>query len=192
MKTLVKTLVALTAGVVMTATAQANNNYVSNAYVSSESVNPYYADNHTGQAYVGAKGGVYNGYGSKAVEDADDPVAYGVYAGYHFDKSFGVEAEYMKSNAGDYDMDAYGAYGTYRHYFKNNNLNNLYAKGKLGFTNSEISDGVLEGSDISGGVGLGFQATPNIDIEGEYSRIFDDQDTDVNVDALTIGARLKF
>lgn len=189
MKALVKTLLALTAGVVMASTAQANNNYASNAYVSSESVNPYYADSHTGQAYVGAKGGVYNSYGNSNLDDKD-PVAYGVYAGYHFDKSFGVEAEYMKSKSGDYDMDAYGAYGTYRHYFKNNN--NLYAKGKLGFTNSEISDGVLEGSDISGGIGLGFQAAPNLDIEGEYSRIFDDQDTEVNVDALTIGARLKF
>ena len=183
MKTLQKTLLALTAGSLMTVGAQAAVSY---------------GNGYTGQPYVGAKVGQFD----VDVDGADDPTAYGVYAGYNFDPNFGMEVEYVGSddadyNNGDIDAKTYGAYGTYRYAFPNTNV---YAKGKLGVAKTEVegdytavsgldSTRVNYSSDdtsLAGGVGLGYNVNPNFGVEAEYDMLGSDNDL------MTIGANLKF
>lgn len=181
MKTLQKTLLTLAAGSLLTVGAQAATSY-SNGY--------------TGQPYVGAKVGQFD----LDINNADDPTAYGVYGGYNFDSTFGVEAEYVGSDDADYrngDLDAktYGAYGTARYQFPNTGL---YAKGKLGVAKTEVegdyTNGLVKVSNsssdtgIAGGVGLGYSVNPNFGVEAEYSMM----DSDVDATLLTVGAQLKF
>lgn len=180
MKTLQKTLIALAAGSVVTMGAQAAVTYGSG---------------YAGQPYIGVKAGQFNV--DEDGVDTDDPTAYGVYGGYNFDPNFGIEAEYIGSDdadfevdgiEGEYDVKTYGAYGTYRYTFP---TTGIYAKGKLGVAKSEIS-GDAEGDDtgIAGGVGLGYNVNSNLAIEGEYAMYPSIDDTDI--DAITIGAHLKF
>lgn len=151
-----------------------------------------------GQPYVGAKVGQF----LVDADGVDDLTAFGIYAGYHFTPEFSVEAEYVGSseesvNANgvnlDYDFKTYGIYGAYRYAFPNTAL---YVKGKLGFAKAEV-DVETSGygfrfsesssdTGLAGGIGLGYSVTPNIAIEGEYAIIEQD------VDALTIGANIKF
>ena len=150
------------------------------------------------QPYVGAKVGQF----LVDADGLDDLTAYGVYAGYNFTPELSVEVEYMGSSEEsvnmygvnvDYDFKTYGIYGAYRYTFPNTAL---YAKGKLGFAKAEVNveasrPGVRvseSNSDtgIAGGIGLGYSISPNIAIEGEYAIIEQD------VDALTIGANIKF
>ncbi|MEJ6066492.1 porin family protein [Psychrobacter sp. 16-Bac2893] len=179
MKTLQKTLIALAAGSLLSMGAQAAVSY---------------GNGYTGQPYVGAKVGQFD----LDVDGADDPTAYGVYAGYNFDPNFGMEAEFVGSGDADYrggDIDAktYGAYGTYRYAFPNTGL---YAKGKLGVARTEIEAtgtspaGVYNGSNkdtsLAGGVGLGYSVNPNFSVEAEYDKLGSD------ADLMTVGAQLKF
>ncbi|WP_201537590.1 porin family protein [Psychrobacter immobilis] len=179
MKTLQKTLLALAAGSLLTVTAQAAVGY---------------GNGYTGQPYVGAKVGQFD----LDIDGADDPTAYGVYAGYNFDPNFGIEAEYVGSDDADYrggDIDAktYGAYGTYHYAFPNTGL---YAKGKLGVAKTEVEAdynvGALKVSrsdddtSLAGGVGLGYNVNPNFGVEAEYDMLGSD------TDLMTVGANLKF
>ncbi|MBH0063602.1 MULTISPECIES: porin family protein [Psychrobacter] len=181
MKILQKTLITLAAGSLLSMGAQAATSY-SNGY--------------TGQPYIGAKVGQFD----LDIDNADDPTAYGVYGGYNFDSTFGVEAEYVGSDDADYrngDLDAktYGAYGTARYQFPNTGL---YAKGKLGVAKTEVegdyTNGLVKVSNsssdtgIAGGVGLGYSVNPNFGVEAEYSMM----DSDVDAKLLTVGAQLKF
>lgn len=178
MKTLQKTLLALAAGSLLTVTAQAAVGY---------------GNGYTGQPYVGAKVGQFD----LDIDGADDPTAYGVYAGYNFDPNFGVEAEYVGSDDADYrggDIDAktYGAYGTYRYAFPNTGL---YAKGKLGVAKTEVeasnttlglSNGSRDDTNLAGGVGLGYSVNNDLSVEAEYDMLGND------ADLMTVGAQLKF
>ncbi|MGP9830272.1 porin family protein [Psychrobacter sp. AOP1-A1-60] len=183
MRNIQKVLLTLTAGSLLTVGAQAATSY-SNGY--------------TGQPYVGAKVGQFD----LDIDNADDPTAYGVYGGYNFDSTFGVEAEYVGSDDADYrngDLDAktYGAYGTARYQFPNTGL---YAKGKLGVAKTEVegegdyTNGAVRVSNstsdtgIAGGVGLGYSVNPDFGVEAEYSVM----DSDVDAKLLTVGAQLKF
>lgn len=183
MKNLQKALLAVIAGSVMTMSAQAAISY------------------GAGQSYVGVKAGKF----MVDTDGLDDPTAYGVYAGYNFDTNFGAEIEYVGSsdtdvnigNSGinaEYDLKTYGAYGTYRYAFPNSGL---YAKGKLGLAKAEInasrSDSFgnsesLSGSDsgLAGGIGLGYNVTPNVGVEAEYDYVAED------ITLLTVGAHYKF
>lgn len=187
MKALHKTLIALAAGTLMTAGAQAAVNY-NTGYVA--------------QPYVGAKVGKFNVDINAANTTNDDPMAYGIYGGYNFDPNFGVEAEYVGSDKadliykglkGEYDAKSYGVYGTYRYGIPNTGI---YAKGRLGIAKTEV-DGSVKGiatdykysndeTSLAGGVGLGFQPAANFAVEANYDRLGGD------VDMMSIGAHVKF
>lgn len=152
----------------------------------------------TGSPYVGVKAGKF-----MVDEDGlDDLNALGGVIGYQMNPNVGIEAEYNGSKEksiklNDFDVDYsfknYGVYGTYRYDFNNTNL---YAKGKLGLAKAEAKATATKGAvsssakesdtGVAGGLGLGYQFTPNIAIEGEYAIITSD------VDALTIGAKYQF
>ena len=178
MKTLQKTILALATGSLLTVGAKAAVTY---------------GNGYTGQPYVGAKIGQFD----LDIDNADDPTAYGIYAGYNFDPNFGMEAEYVGSDdadfrGGDIDAKTYGAYGTYRYAFPNTGL---YAKGKLGVAKTEVEAsntvaGLYDGSDddtnLAGGVGLGYAVNPDFSVEAEYDMLGSD------ADLMTVGAQLKF
>lgn len=155
------------------------------------------------QPYVGVKVGQYD------VENyAKKGFSYGIYGGYNFDRNFGVEAEYQSSrptvfenevnNAKfntEYQVKSYGAYGTYRFHFVDMPF---YAKAKLGVARTEFdakSTGVLSGfiqpvsthkTKPSGGLGLGYAPTPNLNIEAGYNL------TTADVKQVTVGAHFAF
>lgn len=175
MNTLQKTLLALATGSLLTVSAQAAVGY---------------GNGYTGQPYAGLKVGQFD----LDESGADDPTAYGVYAGYNFDPNFGVEVEYVGSDDADYyngDIDAktYGAYGTYRYAFPNTGV---YAKGKLGIAKTEVEGNstTISMSDdetsLAGGVGLGYAVNRDFSVEAEYDMLGSD------TDLMTIGAHLKF
>lgn len=175
MNTLQKTLLALATGSLLTVSAQAAVGY---------------GNGYTGQPYAGLKVGQFD----LDESGADDPTAYGVYAGYNFDPNFGIEVEYVGSDDADYyngDIDAktYGAYGTYRYAFPNTGV---YAKGKLGIAKTEVEGNstTISMSDdetsLAGGVGLGYAVNRDFSVEAEYDMLGSD------TDLMTIGAHLKF
>lgn len=181
MNTLQKSLITLAAGSLLTVGAQAAVNY---------------GGGYVGQPYVGVKAGQMKTDIDNF--DTDKPTAYGVYAGYNFDPNFGMEVEYMGTDKadltrgafkGEYDAKTYGAYGTYRYYFPNTGL---YGKGKLGIARTEaegtagIWDVSQKETSLAGGVGLGFQPSPNLGIEAEYAKAGSDSDL------ITLGAHIKF
>lgn len=182
MKTLNKTLLALVTGTLMTAGANAALYTNTTGYV--------------GQPYVGVKAGQFN----FDVADADKPTAYGVYGGYNFTPNFGAEVEYVGSSKADYNVggvkvDEYkaqtiGAYGTYRY---NMPASPIYAKGKLGFAQTKFDSANFNDSDetgIAGGLGLGYNVSPNMSLEAEYDMLPSVKDVDANL--WTIGAHMKF
>ena len=190
MNTLWKALITLATGSLITMSAQAAMTYGS----------------YTTQPYVGIKVGQFDlDFDIDGADlDVDNPTAYGIYAGFYFDSSFGMEVEYVGSGdadisvagfKGDIDAKNYGAYGTYRHAFPNTGL---YAKGKLGFAKTEVEGNLTDGmsvmslsiSDkgIAGGLGLGYEINPDFNIEAEYVIM----DSDVDAKLLTVGAHLKF
>lgn len=182
MNTLQKALIALSVGSLLSVSAQA-------------------AVNYAGQPYVGVKAGKF----MVDADDLDDPTAYGIYAGYNFDPNFGAEVEYVGSSdtdidtgtrllKGEYDLKAYGAYGTYRYQFPNTGL---YAKGKLGFAKAEIDASLSDvlgntisesdsDSGVAGGIGLGYNFNPSMSVEAEYDYVAED------ITLLTLGAHIKF
>ena len=185
MKTLNKTLIALALGSLVSVGAQAAFDYSS------------------GEPYVGVKAGQFN----FDVDGADDPVAYGVYAGYNFDNNFGAEIEYVGSDEEDFyngniDAKTYGAYGTYRYMFQDTGM---YAKAKLGVARTEVEgdyttlvatsptttvetsvSGEEKDTRLAGGLGLGYAVNPQFGVEAEYDFLSSD------VDLWTVGATFKF
>lgn len=154
-----------------------------------------YGSSSAGQVYVGVKAGLLD------ADFADKKTtAYGVYGGYNFDQTFGVEAEYLTTSTKSYDKDAkryeydaksLGAYGTYRYHVPNTTI---YLKGKLGMTKTEIDNRgvgfvdthISDKTSLAGGVGAGFQITQNVGVEAGYSYL--NADTKV----LGVGAYFAF
>ncbi len=218
MKTLQKTLLALVAGSLVSAGAQAAL---------------FSGADYAGTPYAGVKIGQY----SPDESDIDDAVSYGVYGGYKFTNQFGIEAEYLTTNDSDIDIDdagiddlvndlinnsqlpvgttvdanleysasVLGLYGTYDYAFPNTAL---YAKGRLGIaknkididSNVKVSNGVItetasaseSASDtgIAGGLGLGYNFNPMASVEAMYN--FYPEVEDTSVSGITIGAHFKF
>ena len=181
MKTLTKTLLAVTASTLFTAGANAAL-YTNTGYA--------------GQAYFGAKAGQLSADVDNV--DTDNATAYGVYAGYQFDPNWGAEVEYMGTDnadatrglaKGEYDAKTYGAYGTYKYNFP---ASPVYGKAKLGVAKTEVSGNVgasnfsQDDTSLAGGVGLGYNATPNLAFEAEYDYL----NSDANL--WTVGAHYKF
>lgn len=178
-----KTIIALATGVVLTTSA---------------------AHATGGQPYFGAKIGQFDVDADDSDINLDKPTAYGVYGGYSFNKNLAVEAEYIKSSDADVTVDGFddksefnaetiGLYGVYR-YNLPNQLDALYVKGKLGVARSKVdakgADSVYD-SGVAGGLGLGYDLTNNVSIEGEYTKLPDPAD-DASSDLWTIGAHYRF
>ena len=187
MKTLQKTLLALAAGTLMTAGAQAAVNY----------------GNMAAQPYIGAKVGQYDLDGAK-----DKGTSYGVYGGAKFTPNFGVEAEYLTTSDEDfndvqeYSADTYGLYATADYAFPN--TGGLYGKGRLGVAKNEVdlesksnlvkvtSSGSETG--VAGGLGLGYNIAPNASIEAMYNWYpsIETDGEDLDASGVTLGAHFKF
>ena len=193
MKLLQKTLLAVTAGAFMTVGAQAAMNY------------------NTAEPYLGVKVGQYDLDGAE-----DEATSYGVYGGAKFTPNFGVEAEYMTTSDEDfktgtftnseYNGEMYGLYATGNYYFPN--TNGIYAKGRVGVaknevevdskvsgTNAKISSGSESETGIAGGLGLGYDFTPNAAVEIAYDwypSVDDVAGEDLDASGITLGANFKF
>lgn len=181
MKTLSKTLLALSASSLMVMSA--------NAAIS-------YGNTAAAQPYVGVKVGQI---------DADQidgkNTAYGVYGGYNFDQNFGIEAEFIGSDSKDFnvgnrpvegDVKSYGVYGTYNYNFINTPF---YAKGKLGVAKTEVDVNSRDATPynvnsdktgLAGGVGIGYKPTSNVGVEASYSYLSKD------ATMIGLGAHLTF
>ena len=182
MKLLQKTLLAVTAGALMSVGAQAAVTY-GNAM--------------TAQPYIGAKIGQYD------LDNAsDEATSYGIYGGAKFTPNWGVEAEYMTTSDEDFDSareysaDTYGLYGTYDYTFPGSQM---YAKGRLGISKNEVDvDGYGSESDtgIAGGVGLGYNLASNAAVEIAYDWYPTVDDVaykgDLDASGITLGANFKF
>lgn len=180
MKTL-KTLLAVSASSLLAMSA--------NAAIS-------YGNSADAQPYVGAKIGQVD---AKQINGKN--TAYGIYAGYNFDQNFGVEAEFVGSdakefNAGVYpvkgDVKSFGAYGTYRYNFINTPF---YAKGKLGVAKTKVDvtsrnattySNKSDKTSLAGGVGVGFKPLANVGIGASYNYLSED------ANAISLGAHLAF
>ncbi|WP_019672095.1 porin family protein [Psychrobacter lutiphocae] len=197
MKLLQKTLLALAAGSLMTVGAQAAINY---------------GNGMTAQPYIGAKIGQYDLDKAK-----DEAFSYGIYGGAKFTPIFGIEAEYMTTNKEDfaknalnrskYEADVYGLYGTAEYLFPGSNM---YAKGRVGVAknkvkmknrmiagNTLVSNRSESDTGIAGGVGLGYNFTPNAAVELAYDWYPKVKDIgyngrDLKAEGLTLGANFKF
>ena len=180
MKTL-KTLLAVSASSLLAMSA--------NAAIS-------YGNSADAQPYVGAKIGQVD---AKQINGKN--TAYGIYAGYNFDQNFGVEAEFVGSDAKEFnagmspvkgDVKSFGAYGTYRYNFINTPF---YAKGKLGIAKTKVDvtsrDAIAysnksDKTSLAGGVGVGFKPLANVGIEASYNYLSED------ANAISLGAHLAF
>ncbi len=191
MKTLQKALLALVAGSLMSVGAQAAFNY------------------NTAQPYLGVKVGQYDLDGAE-----DEATSYGVYGGAKFTPNFGVEAEYMTTSDEDfktgpltkseYNGEVYGLYATGYYHFPN--TNGIYAKGRVGVAKNEVEvdskvadfdvyDGSESETGIAGGVGFGYDFTPNAAVEIAYDwypSIDDVAGKDLDASGFTLGANFKF
>lgn len=180
MKTL-KTLLAVSASSLLAMSA--------NAAIS-------YGNSADAQPYVGAKIGQVD---AKQINGKN--TAYGIYAGYNFDQNFGVEAEFVGSDAKEFnagmspvkgDVKSFGAYGTYRYNFINTPF---YAKGKLGIAKTKVDvtsrnattySNKSDKTSLAGGVGVGFKPLPNVGVEASYNYLSED------ANAISLGAHLAF
>ena len=181
MKTL-KTLLAVSASSLLAMSA--------NAAIS-------YGNSADAQPYVGAKIGQVD---AKQINGKN--TAYGIYAGYNFDQNFGVEAEFVGSDAKEFnagmspvkgDVKSFGAYGTYRYNFINTPF---YAKGKLGIAKTKVDvtgrkatasySNKSDETSLAGGVGVGFKPLANVGVEASYNYLSED------ANAISLGAHLAF
>ncbi|MPW58860.1 porin family protein [Moraxella catarrhalis] len=180
MKTL-KTLLAVSASSLLAMSA--------NAAIS-------YGNSADAQPYVGAK---IVQVDAKQINGKN--TAYGIYAGYNFDQNFGVEAEFVGSDAKEFnagmspvkgDVKSFGAYGTYRYNFINTPF---YAKGKLGIAKTKVDvtsrnattySNKSDKTSLAGGVGVGFKPLANVGVEASYNYLSED------ANAISLGAHLAF
>lgn len=180
MKTL-KTLLAVSASSLLAMSANAAISYGNSADT---------------QPYVGAKIGQVD---AKQINGKN--TAYGIYAGYNFDQNFGVEAEFVGSDAKEFnagmspvkgDVKSFGAYGTYRYNFINTPF---YAKGKLGIAKTKVDvtsrnattySNKSDKTSLAGGVGVGFKPLANVGVEASYNYLSED------ANAISLGAHLAF
>ncbi|SEA45905.1 outer membrane beta-barrel protein [Microbulbifer marinus] len=112
--------------------------------------------------------------------NVDSPLNVGLRGGYTLPSGWGFEAEYTNSLIsgeadvfdGDVDVDVQtlAGYGTYRSY------GDLYFKGRLGVLYEDVSVGRFSEDDtgISLGAGVGFNYSPNTNVELEYTVIEED------------------
>lgn len=131
-----------------------------------------------------AQGGAYWG-GTAGIMDidfrnADSPINVGLRAGYTMPSGWGFEAEYTNSlisgeadvftNDVDVDIQTLAGYGTYRSY------GDIYFKGRFGLLYEDVSVGSASSDDtgISLGGGVGFNMSPNTNVELEYTMIEED------------------
>lgn len=189
MKTL-KTLLAVSASSLLAMSANAAISYGNSADT---------------QPYVGVKIGQVD---AKQINGKN--TAYGIYAGYNFDQNFGAEAEFVGSDAKEFDVapvvgvspasvrpvkgdvKSFGAYGTYRYNFINTPF---YAKGKLGIAKTKVDvtsrDAIAysnksDKTSLAGGVGVGFKPLANVGVEASYNYLSED------ANAISLGAHLAF
>nr|AAY57833.1 outer membrane protein J [Moraxella catarrhalis] len=155
-----------------------------------------YGNSADAQPYVGAKIGQVD---AKQINGKN--TAYGIYAGYNFDQNFGVEAEFVGSDAKEFnagmspvkgDVKSFGAYGTYRYNFINTPF---YAKGKLGIAKTKVDvtsrnattySNKSDKTSLAGGVGVGFKPLANVGVEASYNYLSED------ANAISLGAHLAF
>ena len=191
MNTLQKSLISLSVGSLLSVSAQA-------------------AVNYAGQPYVGVKVGQY----SPDLDDVDDATSYGIYGGYKMTNNFGIEAEFLGTgdensyedviSKEEYSAKTYGLYGTYDYVFP---TTNLYAKGRLGIAKNEVEvkdtfkltgateEFKLSETGVAGGLGLGYNITPMASVEAMYNiypTIDADDNDDIDVSGITLGAHIKF
>ncbi len=188
MNTVQKTLFALVAGSMVAAGAQAAVTY---------------GNGMTAEPYIGAKIGQYDADGAD-----DAAISYGVYGGAKFTPNFGAEAEYLTTSKesankqlnSEYEGKVYGLYATYEYPFAS--TGGLYAKGRLGFAKNEIEVSypgttaklATDDTGIAGGVGLGYNLSPNAAVEVAYDLYptISNNNGDTDVSGVTLGAKFKF
>lgn len=155
-----------------------------------------FADDKAG-AYIGAKVGSFK-IDTVSGLDMDNSNSVSLIGGYNFGSGFSGELEYISGS--DFDItgagngkgsiDTFGIYAAYR--LKPSADNGFYFKMKAGFLNEDITlsgaGGSASASDtgLSLGAGAGFQITPNIMIEAEYTLI----EQDVNL--ISAGLNYQF
>jgi hypothetical protein len=129
-----------------------------------------------GTAYWGATAGLMD----IDFRNADSPINVGLRGGYTLPSGWGFEAEYTNSlisgeadvfdNDVDVDVQTLAGYGTYRSY------GDIYFKGRFGLLYEDVSVGSASSDDtgISLGGGIGFDMSPNTNVELEYTMIEED------------------
>ncbi len=137
----------------------------------------------------------------------DKPKMVSVSAGVITAKNFGAEFDYLASTEtkiasskkdAKFTMRDYGLYGTYYLPVQDD----YYLKGKLGYAQVNIKHKnkkqETKTRGVAGGFGLGYNITPKISLESEYTRLPTIKETNdgkvlkVGNDQVTFGARFKF
>ena len=80
------------------------------------------------------------------------------------------DLKYRGTKVGEISTNTAGLYGTYKYQFP---ASNVYAKGKLGIAQTQVDfgDDKYDESGLAGGVGLGYNLSPNASVEAEYTRL---------------------
>lgn len=158
--------------------------------------------------YLGVKAGQFQvddmDLGNNVAVEFDKSNTFGVIAGYDFGDGLAVELDYYAgSNAdiqtnttatGEYEVSTLGVYGVYRYYPEL--YQQLFFKAKVGLINEEVSMSAQNGQNfaaaeesdtgLSFGAGFGFNITPNLSLEAEYTVV----EQDINL--LSAGLNVKF
>lgn len=152
-----------------------------------------------GSPYIGAKAGQII-LDDEGLDSLDNANALGAVIGYQATPSIGVEVEYMGSKsadlvddgvAADYKANTYGLYGTYKHNFNNSPV---YASARVGVAKVRVEVDELgekskyAESGVAGGLGLGYNVTPKVNVEAQYNMF--DNDADARI--WSVGANYKF
>lgn len=152
-----------------------------------------------GTPYIGAKAGQII-LDDEGLDSYDNANALGVVLGYNFTPSLAIETEYLGSSDtdftvegvdGEYNAKTYGLYGKYTYNFNNSPI---YATARVGVAKVKVELDVLgatgkyDESGVAGGLGLGYNLTPNANIEAQYNMT----DTDADARIWTVGANYKF
>ncbi len=148
--------------------------------------------------YIGIKGGQVFDVEDKTNIKTDDSLTYGVYGGYRFNDNVALEVDYTLSKdatstqgnkKGDYQVSNYGTYLAYRYPLAQTSI---YAKGKLGVGGAEIDKACAPSIDdvgVVGGVGLGWQASKNTQLELEVNTLRSEM---LDTNAVTLGMQYQF